>query len=150
MLDAIGAGLAPRIGNRDWADVWRDSPEYQKMRQEIEQIKQEGLALPVQEKRKETTCKAFTLIKDSVLIAFTDATSFWVQVKEVTKRNNWALWRSPDYVFSRLFVHVFISLFISLSFLQLGDSSRELQYRVFGMSVLYFTSSLPTNTHTPL
>lgn len=56
-------------------------------------------------------------------------------MKEVVKRNNWALWRSPDYVFSRLFVHVFISLFISLSFLQLGHSQRDLQYRVFGMFV---------------
>ena len=65
--------------------------------------------------------------------AGTDATSFWTQLYEVTKRNNWALWRSPDYVFSRLFVHVFISLFISLSFLQLGHSQRDLQYRVFGM-----------------
>ncbi len=62
-----------------------------------------------------------------------DATPFWVQLKEVVKRNNRALWRSPDYVFSRLFVHAFISFFVSLSFLQLGLSSRDLQYRVFGM-----------------
>ena len=56
MLDAIGAGLAPRIGNRDWADIWRDSPEYQQMRQEIETIKQEGLSHPAPEKHNETTC----------------------------------------------------------------------------------------------
>lgn len=57
MLDAIGAGLAPRVGDRDWADIWRDSPEYKVMRQEIENIKQQGLALPVPEKSHETTCK---------------------------------------------------------------------------------------------
>ena len=66
---------------------------------------------------------------------FVDAASFWVQVKEVTQRNFVSLWRSPDYVFSRLFIHVFVSLFVSLSFLQLGDSQRDLQYRVFGMCV---------------
>ncbi|RAL63508.1 hypothetical protein DID88_003928 [Monilinia fructigena] len=27
MLDAIGAGQAPRIGDRDWADIFADSPE---------------------------------------------------------------------------------------------------------------------------
>ena len=54
-------------------------------------------------------------------------------MKEVVLRNNRALWRSPAYVFSRLFVHGFISLFVSLSFLQLGQSFRDLQYRVFGM-----------------
>lgn len=57
MLDAIGAGLAPRIGGRDWADIWLDSPECQKTRQEIEQIKQEGLARPAPESLNETTCK---------------------------------------------------------------------------------------------
>ncbi|KAI0095244.1 ABC-2 type transporter-domain-containing protein [Irpex rosettiformis] len=117
MLDAIGAGLAPRVGDRDWADIWRDSPEYKVMRQEIEDIKQQGLALPVPEKNSETTY----------------ATPFWVQLKEVVRRNNLALWRSPDYVFTRLFIHAFISVQISLCFLQLGTSSHDLQYRVFGM-----------------
>ncbi|KAI0690742.1 ABC-2 type transporter-domain-containing protein [Cytidiella melzeri] len=117
MLDAIGAGLAPRIGDRDWADIWRDSPEYQVMRDDIEKIKQQGLSLPVPEKKGETTY----------------ATPFWVQLREVVRRNNLALWRSPDYVFSRLFIHAFISLQISLCFLQLGHTLRDLQYRVFAM-----------------
>ena len=57
MLDAIGAGLAPRIGDRDWKDVWLDSPEYQKMRREIEEIKREGLAHPIPDKQNESACK---------------------------------------------------------------------------------------------
>lgn len=57
MLDAIGAGLAPRVGDRDWKDVWLDSPEYQTMRQEIETLKQQGLAIPVQERHSEAACK---------------------------------------------------------------------------------------------
>ncbi len=40
MLDAIGAGLAPRIGDRDWKDHWLDSAEYQDVLSEIEKIKQ--------------------------------------------------------------------------------------------------------------
>jgi hypothetical protein len=59
-----------------------------------------------------------------------DATPFLFQLKTVVKRNNVALWRSPDYVFTRLFIHAFISLFVSLSLLQLGTSVRDLQYRV--------------------
>ena len=42
MLDAIGAGLTPRVGSRDWADVWRDSPEFREILQEIERIKAAG------------------------------------------------------------------------------------------------------------
>lgn len=68
-----------------------------------------------------------------------DATPFLYQLKTVVARNNTALWRSPDYVFSRLFVHAIVSLCISLSFLQLGNSVRDLQYRVFGMSVIYIS-----------
>ena len=73
-------------------------------------------------------------MEDEILILFgPDATPFWHQLRYVVQRNNTKLWRSPDYVFSRLFVHAFISLWISLSFLQLGNSVRDLQYRVFGM-----------------
>jgi len=50
-----------------------------------------------------------------------------------SSNENVALWRSPDYVFSRLFVHAFFALFISLSFLNLGHSVRDLQYRVFAI-----------------
>jgi ATP-binding cassette, subfamily G (WHITE), member 2, SNQ2 len=134
MLDAIGAGLAPRIGDRDWADIWRDSPEYQVMRNEIEAIKERGMALPAPDKNDESSCKwSYKCAYHTLLMIRVDATSFWVQLKEVVRRNNMALWRSPDYVFSRLFIHAFISLQISLCFLQLGISLRDLQYRVFAM-----------------
>lgn len=39
----------------------------------------------------------------------------------------------PEYIFTRFFVCTFISLFISLSLLQLGNSVRDLQFRVFAM-----------------
>jgi ATP-binding cassette, subfamily G (WHITE), member 2, SNQ2 len=35
MLDAIGAGMTPRIGHRDWKDIWLDSPEFQLVKEEI-------------------------------------------------------------------------------------------------------------------
>ncbi|KAN0100123.1 ABC-2 type transporter domain containing protein [Tylopilus felleus] len=117
MLEAIGAGLSPRVGLRDWKDIWLDSPEYQGVRAEIDEIKVQGLAIPVTENSQTRTF----------------ATSFLYQLRTVVKRNNTALWRSPNYVFSRLFVHAFISLFISLSFLNLGHSVRDLQYRAFGI-----------------
>ena len=134
MLDAIGAGLSPRIGDRDWADIWRESSEYEVMRQEIEKIKQQGVDHPISEKNRATTCKYWACPEYELsFMCFLDATPFWIQLKEVVRRNNLSLWRSPDYVFSRLFIHAFISVQISLCFLQLGISARDLQYRVFGM-----------------
>ena len=38
MLDAIGAGMAPRIGHRDWKDIWLDSTEFQLVKEEIREL----------------------------------------------------------------------------------------------------------------
>jgi len=124
MLEAIGAGVTPRIGSRDWKDIWLDSPEYEQARQEIDIMKGEALKKPAVEK---STVSMY-------------ATPFLYQLKAVVARNNLALWRSPDYVFTRLFVHAFISLFVSLSLLQLGSAVRDLQYRVFG---IFWVTVLP-------
>lgn len=64
---------------------------------------------------------------------FLDATSFLYQLGVVVRRNNLALWRSPEYIFTRLFISAFVSLFVSLSLLQLGNSKRDLQFRIFSM-----------------
>ncbi|KAJ7492238.1 P-loop containing nucleoside triphosphate hydrolase protein [Mycena latifolia] len=124
MLEAIGAGTTPRVGDRDWKDIWLESPECQKLREDIEAIKGQGLA------HAEPNKKALS----------TYATPFLYQLRTVAARNYLALWRSPDYLFTRLFVCAFISLFVSLSFLQLGHSLRELQFRVFA---LFWVSILP-------
>ncbi|KAJ3545283.1 hypothetical protein NMY22_g2500 [Coprinellus aureogranulatus] len=117
MLEAIGAGVAPRVGDKDWKDVWLESPEYQAVRREIDDIKAAGLA-------KNEVTKEHTS---------TYATSFWYQLRLVSARNAVALWRSPEYIFTRIFVCTCISLFVSLSFLQLGNSVRALQFRVFAI-----------------
>jgi len=120
MLDAIGPGLAPRVGDWDWAELWRQSPEFQETVDEIGQIKTEALKREKEENK--ATCSKF-------------ATPFWYQLRVVTKRSFVKLWRSPNYVYTRVFTHVAISLILSLSYLQLGQSIRDLQYRLFSMWV---------------
>lgn len=66
MLDAIGAGLAPRIGDRDWKDVWLDSEEYAVMRQDIERMKRETAAKPLPENDKPATCGCILREQQSV------------------------------------------------------------------------------------
>jgi hypothetical protein len=46
MLEAIGAGSGRQVGNKDWADIWNDSEEFQVVKREIEDLKREGLAMP--------------------------------------------------------------------------------------------------------
>ena len=40
MLDAIGAGQAPRIGDKDWGEIWNDSEEFEETKETILRIKE--------------------------------------------------------------------------------------------------------------
>ena len=125
MLEAIGAGQAPRIGDKDWGEIWQDSEELQETKRAIIRLKEErmaevGSAAPVQQKEY--------------------ATPLWHQIKLVNKRQNVAFWRSPNYGFTRLFNHVAIALLTGLMFLQLDKSRASLQYKVF---VIFQATVLP-------
>ncbi|KAI5119991.1 hypothetical protein M0805_004434 [Coniferiporia weirii] len=124
MLEAIGAGVTPRVGDRDWKDVWLNSPECARAKEEIDEMKAKALAKAHPDKAKMTMY----------------ATPFLYQLRIVVERNNLALWRSADYVFTRLFTHASAGLFPSLCLLQLKLSVRDLQYRIFG---IFWVTVLP-------
>jgi ABC-type multidrug transport system permease subunit len=125
MLDAIGAGQAPRLGKRDWADVWSDSEEFAQVKQDILRIKETRLA--------EVGSAEPEVQKEY-------ATPLWNQIKLVNKRMNLSFWRTPNYGFTRLFNHVIIALLTGLMYLQLDDSRSSLQYRVF---IIFQVTVLP-------
>ncbi|KAF2096243.1 hypothetical protein NA57DRAFT_67762 [Rhizodiscina lignyota] len=125
MLDAIGAGQTPRIGPKDWADIWSDSQEFEETKREIVRIKEQriqevGDAEPVMQKEY--------------------ATPLWHQIKVVNKRTHLSFWRTPNYGFTRFFNHVIIALLTGLMFLQLDNSRASLQYRIF---VIFQVTVLP-------
>ena len=116
MLDAIGAGIAPRIGDTDWGELWRNSNELAETKEAITHMRakrQKEIADSPQQQEKEY------------------ATPLWHQIKVVSWRMHLSFWRSPNYGFTRLFNHVAIALLSGLAFLQLDDSRSSLQYRVF-------------------
>ncbi|KLU92926.1 hypothetical protein MAPG_11875 [Magnaporthiopsis poae ATCC 64411] len=123
MLEAIGAGSAPRVGPRDWADIWEDSAELANVKDTISQLKQERQ-------------KALTAGGDDAKAGGLEreyASPFSHQLKVVIHRSNVSLWRSPNYLFTRLFNHVVIALLTGLTYLQLDDSRSSLQYKIFVM-----------------
>ncbi|KAF2437185.1 ATP-binding cassette transporter ABC2 [Tothia fuscella] len=116
MLNAIGSGIAARIGDRDFGEIWRDSEEFANTKAEIVRIKLErqkqvGSVSPVEQKEY--------------------ATPLLHQIKLVCKRQSISFWRTPNYGFTRLYNHVIIALLTGLSYLRLDDSKTNLQYRVF-------------------
>ncbi|KZM19935.1 ATPase [Ascochyta rabiei] len=125
MLDAVGAGSAPRIGDKDWADVWTDSEEFAQVKRDIISMKEQrlqevGSAEPVEQKEY--------------------ATPLMFQIKLVNKRMNLSFWRTPNYGFTRFFNHVIIALLTGLMYLQVDDSRASLQYRVF---IIFQVTVLP-------
>jgi len=125
MLDAIGAGSAPRLGKKDWADVWADSEEFAQAKQEIVRIK---------DTRSAEVGAAETVVQKEY------ATPLLHQIKLVNRRQNLSFWRTPNYGFTRLFNHVIIALLTGLMYLQLDDSRSSLQYRVF---IIFQVTVLP-------
>ncbi|KAA8576817.1 hypothetical protein EYC84_006868 [Monilinia fructicola] len=125
MLDAIGAGQAPRIGDRDWADIFADSPELANIKDRISQMKAKRLA----------EVGSNTHVDEREF-----ATPLMHQLRVVQARTNLAFWRSPNYGFTRLFNHVIIAIITGLAYLNLDDSKVSLQYRVF---VIFQVTVLP-------
>ncbi|KAJ5626673.1 hypothetical protein N7528_004100 [Penicillium herquei] len=129
MLDAIGAGQTRRIGDRDWADIWRTSPELVQVKEDIVQIKADRAR-----ENNETATQVGKKVEKEY------ASPLWHQLKVVSRRTHLAFWRSRNYGFTRLFTHVVLSLIVGLAFLQLNDSRSSLQYRVF---VIFNVTVLP-------
>lgn len=125
MLDAIGAGQAARVGDRDWAEIFADSPELANIKDRISQMKTKRLS--------EVGSNIKTDQKEY-------ATPILHQLKTVQKRTNLAFWRSPNYGFTRLFNHVIIAIITGLAYLNLDDSRASLQFRVF---VIFQVTVLP-------
>ncbi|KAI5799098.1 ABC-2 type transporter-domain-containing protein [Peziza echinospora] len=115
MLDAVGAGAQPRIGDRDWKDIWKESPELANVKEEIKALKAKRIAAAGNNDIK------------------TDeyATPFLYQLQLVMRRTNLSFWRSPNYGFTRLVNHIVLGLLTGLCFLRLDNSSSSLQYRIF-------------------
>ncbi|KAK5995296.1 ABC multidrug transporter I [Cladobotryum mycophilum] len=119
MLEAIGAGSMPRVGDRDWADIWDDSPELAQVKQDIIQMK------------RERSSAASAVANPALEMEYASPWSH--QMKVVCNRMFRSFWRSPNYLFTRLFSHVAVGLITGLTYLNLDDSRSALQYKVFVM-----------------
>ncbi|MDI1485646.1 MAG: ATP-binding cassette transporter snq2 [Ramalina farinacea] len=125
MLDAIGAGQAPRIGPRDWGDIWSSSPELATTKDFITATKAERIALVGSNTKHDQQ---------------EYATPLWHQIKVVNRRTHLSFWRSPNYGFTRFFNHVALAILAGLAYLNLSDSRSSLQERVF---VIFQVTVLP-------
>ncbi|KYQ91227.1 ABC transporter G family protein [Tieghemostelium lacteum] len=133
ILEAIGAGVH---GNTDvdWPEVWKQSPEFQSVTQELTQptLYQENNA----ELNANQAPREFSR-------------GFAYQFVELYKKLNLIWWRDPFYTFGTWFQMATSGLIVGFTFWQLEDSSSDLVLRTFFiwegciLGVLLIYSALP-------
>ncbi|KAJ5151568.1 hypothetical protein N7492_009863 [Penicillium capsulatum] len=108
-------------GQKDWVDVWEQSDERRRALEILEYLNDSSRV---------------TDIDDTADYA----TSHWFQFKMVTKRLSIQIWRSPDYMWNKIILHIFAALFSGFTFWKIGDGSFALQLRLFAIFNFIFVA----------
>ncbi|KAL5319451.1 hypothetical protein ACEPPN_012505 [Leptodophora sp. 'Broadleaf-Isolate-01'] len=122
MLEVIGAapGSSTTI---NWPRIWRASKEYQEVKR--------GLRTLQAEQTVDGSISEQTIDSKPSFQEFAQPMS--VQTWEVTKRVFQQTWRDPVYIYSKLALCLFSSLFIGFSFYKAPNSQTGLQNQMFGI-----------------
>lgn len=116
ILDIIGAGTRPRVGPRDWHDIYLSSDLHQKNLRRIGEIDAHAV-------RSGGTSSMGTAY----------ATSFSFQLSQVLERTMRTAWNIPDYQFTRLMQHATMAILGGVLYLQLGTNLNSIQDRIFDL-----------------
>ncbi|KAJ5600815.1 hypothetical protein N7450_001882 [Penicillium hetheringtonii] len=121
MLEVIGA--APGSHSEiEWPKVWRESPEYRKVKEDLAKLKETLAAKP-----KETAGPD----------AYSEfAAPFYIQLYECLVRVFAQYYRSPIYIWSKAALCVLTSLYIGFSFFNSKNSNQGLQNQMFSVFML--------------
>ena len=117
MLEVIGAGN-PDYKGKDWGDVWANSEDCQERTREIQQMINERRNVSTQGKTNDDREYAMPLS---------------TQILTVVKRSFVAYWRTPDYVIGKFMLHIVTGLFNTFTFYHIGESTIDMQSRLFSI-----------------
>ncbi|PMD28823.1 hypothetical protein L207DRAFT_266106 [Hyaloscypha variabilis F] len=118
MLEAIGAapGSTSQI---DWYKTWRESPEFEAVRAELELLKSHA---------------SDSRTIDEEQAGFREfAAPFKIQLLEVTHRVFQQYWRTPSYIYSKASLCTLISIFIGFAFFKAPNTIQGLQNQTFAV-----------------
>ncbi|KAE9393362.1 hypothetical protein BT96DRAFT_924054 [Gymnopus androsaceus JB14] len=116
MLDVIGAG-ATATADRDWHEVWKNTPEAKSVQDSIEQIYVDGKNRPP---------VAATLHSEY-------ATGWMNQFVQLVRRDMMFRWRNPTYLLAKLILNIFGGLFIGFTFFKAKNSQQGTQNKLFAI-----------------
>lgn len=99
----------------DWNEEWKKSDNAKAVLAEIEKIKTERSKLPAPEAG----------------LQHEFAAPIWTQTTMLTQRVFKQYWRDPSYLYGKLFVSVIVGLFNGVTFFEIGNTTQDLQDRLF-------------------
>ncbi|KAF3352304.1 hypothetical protein VdG1_09166 [Verticillium dahliae VDG1] len=114
MIDVV-TGHGHAEGQLDWTQVWLQSPEYEKLCLELDELIATAAA------------SESPLVDDGNEFA----ASIWTQVKLVTHRMNVSLYRNVEYISNKIVGHISLALLNGFTFWMIGDSLSDLQQNLF-------------------
>ncbi|KAJ5747534.1 uncharacterized protein N7511_009230 [Penicillium nucicola] len=120
IVDVVQGRFDPNV---DWNQIWEKSDECRVALRELEQLKEKA---------------ANEATEEVMLLDY--ATSKSYQLKLVLERQMVKLWRSPDYMWNKIILHVFAALFSGFTFWKIGDSILDLQLRLFAIFNFVFVA----------
>ncbi|RCK64018.1 Multidrug resistance protein CDR2 [Candida viswanathii] len=126
MLEVVGAAPGSHA-KQDYFEVWRNSDEYQAVRNEITRMEAELVKLPRNE-------------DPEALLKY--AAPVWKQYLLVSWRAIVQDWRTPEYIYSKLFLVIFSSIFIGFSFFKAKNDIQGLTSQM--LAVFMFTIQFTT------
>ncbi|RCK57807.1 Multidrug resistance protein CDR2 [Candida viswanathii] len=126
MLEIVGAAPGSHA-KQDYFEVWRNSEEYQAVRNEISRMETELAKLPRNE-------------DPEALLKY--AAPVWKQYLLVSWRAIVQDWRSPGYIYSKFFLVIVSSIFIGFSFFKAKNNIQGLTNQM--LAVFMFTVQFTT------
>ncbi|KAL6943216.1 ATP-binding cassette multidrug transporter pdr5 [Hanseniaspora osmophila] len=116
MLEVIGAAPGSHA-DKDYHEVWKNSPEFQNVQSTLDDMERE---LP------------------KIELDLTDAQSYYAntifyQYLLVSQRLFQQYWRTPTYLFSKLFLTVYAEIFIGFTFFKANKSLQGLQNQMLSI-----------------
>jgi ABC-type multidrug transport system ATPase subunit len=125
MLEVIGAAPGTST-DKDWHQIWRDSPEYQSVQKELARLKEE--------RPEKTEPSASPEDKESYREF---AAPFGTQLWEVTIRVFQQYWRTPSYIYSKFALCLLSSLFIGFIFYKSPLTHQGLQNQMLSIFMTF-------------
>ncbi|KXG48510.1 CDR ABC transporter [Penicillium griseofulvum] len=121
IIDVVqGGGTTDKT---DWIEVWNQSEERKQALFQLDALN-------------ESSKNNSDYVEDTADFA----TSHWFQFKMVSKRLSIHIWRSPDYMWNKIILHIFAALFSGFTFWKIGNGTFDLQLRLFAIFNFIFVA----------